>query len=620
MYFLHSTLLSILFLINQITKIKTFYEENCKIKSSSFPYECLECKENYNLINGDCPCYDRNCDSCSSSYPGGCNTCKSPFTFNPKTNSCICNIDNCLFCSEQGCDKCEFGYYLDNNICIKNYTKCYDKNCRICSNSLKGSCKVCYDGYNLQYGICIPNPTKPFYNNENNNCYENYFPVKTFCNKNCLDAECDNYFCLNECLSCENNILSEKLNCKPLNYCSDEHCISCRNYKVGYCDRCEINYRLENGECSKCEDKNCLNCDYTNNGECNSCKNGYFLINNKCISINETEECYNNDKCIKCLKGNNDYCFECLPGYFLQYGKCLINYIDNCIQYSNDKCVKCSDGYVNNKEGTECIKNKGNIPHCLNYKYSNEECVECERNYELKYKDNSFIIETECVLKNDFLYSCTSYECMSFYNKYSHNGNEDNYEQNGINDTNENNYEQNGSVKEPFDWFPLFINILFYLFLFFCCYCCCCRQKKIKIKSILKKKLDLKVIKKINEDDKKLEKCNLCKNELAIYKLNCGCKLCEVDSKNLFLNGNNIINDKDFKNLKINFDKNKKEPCPICKKIIKNIKQIAFICNICLDVSSQLFQFSCGCSMMVCKNCFNRIFETKKCPGCRKTI
>ena len=89
MYFLYSTLLSILFLINQITKIKTFYEENCKTKSSTFPNECIECKENYNLINGDCPCYDRNCDSCSSSYPGGCNTCKSPFTFNPKTKSCI---------------------------------------------------------------------------------------------------------------------------------------------------------------------------------------------------------------------------------------------------------------------------------------------------------------------------------------------------------------------------------------------------------------------------------------------------------------------------------------------------------------------------------------------------
>ena len=103
-------------------------------------------------------------------------------------------------------------------------------------------------------------------------------------------------------------LLSEKLNCKPLNYCNDSHCISCRNNKEGYCDKCEIGYRIKNGKCSKCEDENCLNCDYTNEGECNSCMNGYFLINHKCISINETEECYNNDKCLKCQKDNNDYC------------------------------------------------------------------------------------------------------------------------------------------------------------------------------------------------------------------------------------------------------------------------------------------------------------------------
>ena len=66
-------------------------------------------------------------------------------------------------------------------------------------------------------------------------------------------------------------------------------------------------------------------------------------------------------------------------------------------------------------------------------------------------------------------------------------------------------------------------------------------------------------------------------NELSIYKLNCGCKLCEEDSKNLSfkkLNENNIINDKYFKkvNNKIKYDKNKKELFPKCKKIIKNIK------------------------------------------------
>ena len=622
MYHLNSYLLSILFLI-QIIKIKTFFEENCKIISSTSPYECLECKENYNLINGDCPCYDRNCDSCLSSYPGGCLSCKSPFTFNPKTNSCICNIDNCLFCSEQGCDQCEFGYYLYNNFCFKNFQICYDKNCRICSNTLNGSCKVCYDGYNLEYGTCQLNPSNP----RNNLCSEDYFQVENFCNKNCLEAECYNDgFCENECLNCKNNILSGKLNCKPLNYCYDSHCISCRNNKEGYCDKCEIGYRLYNGICSKCEDKNCLNCDYTNDGKCNSCMNGYFLINDKCISINETEECYNNNGCKKCLKENNNYCFECLPEYFLQNGTCIKHYIGNCIQYSDDKCVKCSDDYVNDKNGNECIKNKGNIPHCLNYN-SYKECKQCERNYELKYRKDFFTTKkNECVLKNDFIYSCTSYECMSYYDKYSQiEINESNEERDIDHDFQENenniiNYYNHHNSSIYID--IIILIICFVVLIIPIIICCCCCPPKI---TILKHKLDIKCIKQITQQDQKLEKCNFCKNELAIYKLNCGCKICDEDSKNLIFkkfNDNNIINNKDFNkiNNKIKCDKNKNEPCPVCKKIIKNIKQIALICNICLDVSSRLFKFSCGCSMMVCKNCFNRIFDTKICPGCRKKI
>jgi hypothetical protein len=212
--------------------------------------------------------------------------------------------------------------------------------------------------------------------------------------------------------------------------------------------------------------------------------NGYFLINNKCISINETRECYNNNNCKKCQKGNNNYCFECLPGYFLQNGKCTINYIDNCIQYSDNKCVKCTNGYVNNKKGTKCIKNKGNIPHCLNYNNSNKECIECERHYELKDKHNSFIKEKECVLINDFLYLCTSYECMSYYDKYSIiKMNETNEDIDHLEDEENEDDKHCGCGKINPDWITILMSILFFLLNIFCCYCCCrcfCCKKKNK--------------------------------------------------------------------------------------------------------------------------------------------
>ena len=47
------------------------YPKNCKKISLKNRFECIECKENYTLLNGQCPCYDRNCLSCSSSYFAG---------------------------------------------------------------------------------------------------------------------------------------------------------------------------------------------------------------------------------------------------------------------------------------------------------------------------------------------------------------------------------------------------------------------------------------------------------------------------------------------------------------------------------------------------------------------
>lgn len=677
-------IITIIYLLNYITKIKTDSQKNCKNFYKNF--DCVECKSGYTLLNGDCPCYDPNCETCSSSLPGACSLCKYPFKLNTQTNSCSCNIDHCLFCSEQGCDQCEIGYILNNGICIDDTDyKCYDSHCHFCLNSKEGSCKKCFDGYNLESGKCFQNPTLLILIDKDILCPEGYFSIGNGCNKNCLDAECSDSVCINECLSCHNNVLTEKLNCKPDNYCVDPHCISCRNINIGFCDKCEIGYRLEFGSCVKCEDPNCLNCDYTLDGKCNSCKNQYYLINGTCYSKNQKDECDSSiENCEKCYIGDDKYCFECLEGYSLSNGKCIECNISNCLRCSKrNTCIQCSEGFILDSSKNQCIKNLGSIPNCLSYNSS--QCTFCEKNYILN--------NSKCIYTNNSLTSCVSYECMSCYDesRRSHlcldGSSYSSFMEKTCVPCSDNGCRicvspkdciicylglsmEKGKCEQKVSYNDSIIpNCILYDEAGNCIDCkkgcaishgqCFCGNKLITILIILcglilmiiiaflliyiKKrneilmlqgredaerkiieKLQLKqtIIDKIIEEDNKLEKCKLCNKELAIYELNCGCKICKEDAKDyeIKLNNNNneIKNENEDENYKN--ASNKYYNCPICKKIIEHGKQIAFCCDICFEVTSKLFKFSCGCSISVCKNCFNKIIETKKCPGCRKSF
>lgn len=157
------------------------------------------------------------------------------------------------------------------------------------------------------------------------------------------------------------------------------------------------------------------------------------------------------------------------------------------------------------------------------------------------------------------------------------------------------------------DLTTVLIYIMIFLMLFsgiiVCLVYCCYRMCKNQQIKVLKRPITQTYIETIEKYDKNLEKCSLCKNESAIYRFNCGCKLCEQDSRILKIE-----------------NKKCKRACFICNKSIKKIKQIAFVCNICLSVTSRIFKLSCGCSLMICKNCINRIIKSKKCPQCRKLL
>ena len=428
---------------------------------------CLECLENYTLLNGECVCYDRNCKKCQSSLYGGCIECYEGYALS-SDNTCRCNIPHCLLCDDDICNVCEKGFLLsdnkascESNLTYKNTRYCNDTNCDICTTNNNGSCIKCKDGFNLVNGTCFVNPTLKNYYSGNILCSKDYISTGKACNKVCLGAKCDNnnpfyMSCENRCIFCIQGILFEHLNCNMQDFCFDKKCTRCRTNEIGMCDRCEVGYRLYFGSCEeKCKDDNCLNCDYTNDGSCNWCKKGYILINGKCYikkegySNKELYEAY--EKEIQKFAENFNISYLGKGNLEIFNNSILLDYsnlIDifhdnkfkeicqiencNCCLLNNSKyCTNCIDNYkpLNGK----CIKcNITKCSLCLNENI----CNLCEENYVLinnqciknygeipfclKYNDNHciqcadnyFLYEDQCNLNSIYTQN-TSYEKLS---------------------------------------------------------------------------------------------------------------------------------------------------------------------------------------------------------------
>ena len=97
------------------------------------------------------------------------------------------------------------------------------------------------------------------------------------------------------------------------------------------------------------------------------------------------------------------------------------------------------------------------------------------------------------------------------------------------------------------------------------------------------------------------KKCELCRKQPVNLKLSCGCFLCMDDDKKILLQENKI------------------KICPICKREVTD--SIPTNCGICFQNKSELCKFSCGCALVVCKQCFIQWKKTKQvCPACRLVI
>ena len=433
------TLYNITLNVSNLGKLSTFINPRkyCSIFDDIL-FICIECQQNYTLLNGECVCYDRNCKSCLSSLYGACTECHTGYALSTD-NTCRCKIEHCLLCDDHICNVCERGYILSefNTSCeisyeYKNGEYCFDIDCEICMNDLEGSCLKCKDGYNLVNGTCELNPSLEYYFQNKILCPDNYMSIGEGCNKICLGAKCnidENALyasCGSKCIYCMQGILYDTLNCNMSDFCYDQKCTKCRNNEIGMCDRCEIGYRLSYGRCiEKCQDPNCLNCDYTLNGSCNWCKKGYVLTDGKCyiknegVSLQELKDIYEQETFILAennnisYKGNGDFeIYLDNQTMLIDYTE-LMNYIyttkfnklcsaKNCksCMIDNPKyCLTCLDNF-SNRNG-QCVKCE--IPHCALCLLEND-CNRCQENYTL--------IKNQCIKNINIqqIHFCLNYD------------------------------------------------------------------------------------------------------------------------------------------------------------------------------------------------------------------
>ena len=638
-------------------------DTNCYICMDDLEGSCLECKDGYNLINGSCYlnptsgyyfqskvlcpenyfsvgkvcnkiCLGATCDidehPTNASCENTCLYCKQGILYeylNCNMNE-YCYDKNCTKCRNKEigmCDRCNIGYKLRYGKCEQ---KCKDQNCLNCDYTLDRSCNWCKKGYILINGSCYIKNEAPSYE-EMISIYEN--EIMNFTKNNNISYLGNGHFetYLNNQIMLINYTDLIKINYekKYNELCVSKNCKSCLTSNPNYCMTCLINYTNRNGICVKCEIPNCDLCLIEN--ECNRCKVNYALIKNQCIKD------INGDKIPFCLYYKDNQCSQCENNYILENGRCTLNNI----YLQNTSYVKLSCNNDNYRPQV-CLKkfyykNEGCLP-CKDPKckfcYDGIGCIICEESYNL--------IDGRCLKKTEFnetIENCISYDydgkcigCDSFC-----------------------------ILKEEKCNCQIITQIIIYLTIGILVIIIAWiilsllkqrvsmnrHEERIEndLKIIEENKLTQQELELLREKDKNLKKCNYCKNETALYRLSCGCLFCKEDFKELMerLNesemkldveiSNNIIIKKKTKNNVKNSNyisilnspsntKINKKKCSCCFKNFEAFKQIAQQCDICFETTSKIFHFKCRCAISVCKNCYNKIIEDGKCPGCRKNI
>ena len=360
---------------------------------------CEECSFGYQLLeNGSCT-NEKNC-KLADKDTGICNFCLDGFYLDNKDRKCKSNRENNEFKNcvlyNNGCNKCENGYFIsedlkcvktrgcaesENGICLKCSEKYFmglDNNCSIsehciysgknifygCDECEKNYCydifsKVCFlieeekfENCKMAYGtrcsLCHDN----FYLNDTNSiCYDN-----TNENDKFYKCEKTDYYG-NECFKCiEGYFLSEDKKCTKIENCkiseNENKCLECIEF---FCLDVKKQECIENDFLQEEKKKIYINCNKTNEegNKCEECLEGY--------EVGEQGYCEDAERCLEkidgiCIKCGNDnsgnYCANSIFG-------CIPTYLQNCIKcddiYNLYACTQCEEDYKINEFGM-CVK------------------------------------------------------------------------------------------------------------------------------------------------------------------------------------------------------------------------------------------------------------------------
>ena len=594
----------------------TCFEYSCAECETEYYGSCTQCRPGFHLIDGTCPCADSSCAVCTNGLPGLniCKLCKNGFY--RLDDDCHCEVDNCEICAENGCIKCDFGYFYNQttNLCQKyedndpNKIQCSDPNCDICISTEEGGCDTCKDGYYFEKGSCLKSP-EPV----NGECEKGFYYHENSCERLCLGVECNNfhftyYTCdINHCLVCSDNELKIFTVCNASDICQNEGCLHC--ITNDYCLLCDQGYYLVGGICKKCT-YGCSLC--TNTETCEYCFSGFKLNTNKKCELNYNnefdfslnkykslrykllkekykvdideipeamEECDSN--CQKCYDSSTT-CKECKQLYKLENNKCIMDCsIENCVkcslQYGSERCDVCEPNYIY-KSG-KCTYNCTD-PNCLScYLLDGKElCTQCIANYKLenlkcKSKANIITIVFAIIV---ILLIIIIIICFCYY-KQKKIQDRQAYLRNRIN-------RDNGVNVIPFN---MNINDN-------------SSQRTINKDDIIDEFEKLK-----SKSEKGAQLCQYCKKKPGKYQSDCGCIICKEHSTLKKMEG-------EGENYKVCFN---------CEKVVKKVVPIKFECNICMQKRVNVVHFKCNCAIAVCKDCYLKCrMESDKCPGCRANI
>ena len=596
---------------NNTTNNITCFEYSCAVCDSEYYGACTECRPGFHLIDGTCPCADSSCALCKTGLAGLsiCKVCKDGYY--RKNDDCLCEVEHCEICVENGCKRCYEGYFYNSttNTCDKKEDedetkmKCFDENCDICISEEQGACDTCKKGYYYKKGECFKSPEP-----NNKECEKGFYYSDGVCESLCLGVDCNvneifYYTCpINPCLVCSDNELKIFTECNNSAICTREGCLNCIDND--YCLLCDQGYYLISGICRRCP-SGCSICN--NNDTCQYCLSGFTLnTENKCELIENNKNDF--DFPIKRYnKYKNQLLKENYPNVPIieEEIEIVIECDSNCVKcYDNDgKCIECAELHI--LENNKCVKHCSN-ENCLNcfMRYGSEICTECEGGYYVK--------NSKCA------YNCSDSNCLSCYLL---DGNE-------ICTQCSANYELKDLKCKKSTKFIIAIFLL--LIFFFIVISIMCffyyRQKLIERRrqlmrdnnepqvipynldgndssrrSINKEEIleEFEKVKVINEKGNQV--CHFCKKKPGKFQCDCetGCILC-----------------KEHSTLKTIEDKGQSiQVCCNCNKPAKKVNPIKKDCNICLQKKSNIVHFKCGCAFEVCKECYVKSrMESDKCP------